>query len=220
MKKLKTLTILALLVFIVSCKQDHNTNTNTKEEDTPIRLTLLGINFTLNNFSYSVNDTIVSWYYPYEVVFLYEISNDSQKEITLVINDTLAGKDNYYQAMIRHNESPVECDETVKIKEGSKKLFNCYIMEIPIFDSIYSRKEFANFISEFQDNLNSEINIIKKGIEVSKEEKSINFCMHDKFYFHFYHWKNDSVSPKEIGFPIEDVPDTIKPIKPTSGIEW
>lgn len=217
MKTLKLAAILALFILMISCKQDHCKTNN--QEATPIRITLLGINFTLNKFSYSGSDTIDSWYYPYEVVFLYEVSNNSSKDVILVINDTLANNNYYYQGIIRYKNSPVLCEKTIRIEKGNSRLFNCYILDLPIFDSIYCRKEFTGFIKDFRDNLYNELNIIRKG-KMLTEEDIISIYTDDKFYFHFNHWKENSIKLKKIGFPIKKVPDSIVITKPIPGVEW
>ncbi|MCF8332501.1 MAG: hypothetical protein K9H84_08630 [Bacteroidales bacterium] len=217
-KVLNHIILIALFITLISCKdKQYKDKTN---EVSPISITLLGISFELNKFTYSETDSIDPWYYPYEIVFLYEISNNSSKEITFITNDTLENAVNYYQGIIRYKDIPVQCDETIKVKKEKSRMFNCYIMNLPIFDSIYNRKEFNVFITNFKDNLNNKANIINKDRKISSAEKNLSFYFHESFYYRFNHWRDKNIKLEKIGYPEKAVPDTIQIIKPSRGVEW
>lgn len=224
--------LLILSVAVFSCRKPnkHSHLVHNKEN---FSIELLHINLSLLSCDYAHNSDTITWNYPYQVVFLFQIINNTNDTLVFAANEhyflaqtgkkygvfRLIHKGAYYNLL---------CNKIIEVlPRGNNAIVSAYVIDLPIFERIYSRKEFHRFVMDLLTKSSIYYFVINDDIDgLQQEGVSFVELVHNPIRVKLWNefsiriFSEDKVySITEIGYPLDSVPDHIEIIKPIPGIE-
>lgn len=209
--------------FLFSCQfSDKDFQTNNKVEkvsnermNEDLTFKLNHIHFTTNNFE--TKDQI-KWYYPYQVIFNLEIENKTEKDVMLrnLVNKygTNIRKGNFF---ITNDLDTIYLGPEINqiVSAHGKVKINFFVLDLPIFDSVYSRNDFKEFVNDLRKEY---VGFFRFGDDLgSKIYRISNF---ESTIIRFYNSRAKEINLESIGYPLNKIPSDIVVIKPLYGIEY
>lgn len=214
--------IVLFLFFIHSCNLPNN-NRNEESKNNILKTNRFLINFRLT--PYYIDN--IRFYYPYEIAFFINIKTN--KTIDLVSIDsvqvmhrnyiaysTCKYKNDVYKMYVFENKKIRS--EGLKLEANNKEHhmggLGGYFIDFPLFDSLYSEKQFTSFINDFSENAvfyiytrkNNHLDSIKLtkdslkfGTILGEERTNLKTNMHQIGYPDSIHMKDKSVWTVDIG---------------------
>jgi len=211
--------IILFLFFLNSCNLQNN-NSDEELKNNTLKTNRFNIHYRLTPY-----DTMdIRFFYPYEIFF--DINIDSTKEIDLVSVDSVKVMYREYNAYLsciyQGNTYKMYVYKNDWIQEKGFKLggynetnyIGGYFIDFPLFDSLYSKKQFTSFINDFSENAvfyiytrkNNHLDSIKLtkdslkfGTILGEERTNLKTNMHQIGYPDSIHMKDKSVWTVDIG---------------------
>lgn len=158
---MRNLLWLILMIFIFSCNNYENNKNEIRNSDSLDNYNLLVSSTQMNifNFIYNrkfENDKESKFYYPCEIGLVFKIENKYKDSLLLYKIDSLQGSKKYDVFITCNFNNEVinlythHRDFNFYSLFGKQNTLQANLIDLPIFDSIYSTNEFINFIKEFR----------------------------------------------------------------------
>lgn len=220
-----------ILVLNFSCKKNVQELHNT-ESEIKIYLNRIHINHSENYYKGNDGKTI-KWYYPFEVVFFFEIVNISDHQIVFV------AKEHYYRSKggfvfgeIRAKSGSqlykIESNTMKYLEPSDTTSFVAYSIDLPFFEKVYTNTMLREYFQSFQEDYRftyfpkyknyRSIKTIDKNDSYIRVPTSIEYL--EDFVFLLLYDDLQYISLDEIGYPFDTVPESVKIIEPIPGIGW
>ncbi len=204
----------------------------------PITIEIHGYDMSLSEYNFQVsNDSGVVWYYPYQYLVRFKITNHSKHSSFLAIDDNMFNKGKKFtecSLLLNGIRYDVGSQTRIIIRPKKTIIITVFMIDYPLFKKPHSKKEFKkefeylvnNAIYEFQffenDYLSDTVHVESNfkifpillganSIKVSQKSKDFKVAF----------WKDfEEYDINDVGFPFDSIPSSVSVIVPIEGIDY
>lgn len=204
------------------------------KKETDLQISLEKIEISCADQIYKTDTVNILWYYPYQMVFIFNIENNNSDSIVFRAEESiLSEQDRYYGTFrIKYNnkEYKIGAMDLSIIPPNSNVNFNGYNIDLPIFDKVFTKKEFQffckNFIAKASFNYNTiwedylNMNVINLPPLIRIPDK-IDIKISKNFKYTIANdERNIKIEVSDIGFPFNNLPDNVFVSRPYPGFDY